>query len=317
MKIKAHRVSEWSGLALMSLVVSAGVAIAEPLASPGPLGGPKVLASDAPSTLVARDMAGRVIRLEIPAEEAALELLTLDAVTKEAVDRILDERARILDQLVVENIETLGRMRNSFAAGNRKEAAAMLRELTSKAKPLRERGRLRDEIASVLPAEQQTAFAALVTGYWDAIRAEIKAEQTGAEPAPADDQDASDQDDRELKGAGVGQPGKRAAGPIASLRGQAQGMAREYLMAIGQEIKRSYERTIARQGERFESIMTRLELSAESETKVRNLVTEHAQRTKLNSTPAQRRELFVKIFGVLTPEERIRAIEVLRSEDAE
>lgn len=258
-------------------------AFAQPGESPGTLAGPKVKARVETTSLVERDMGGRLKRLDIPAEEAALALLKLDPASKKKVDAVLSQRASILDEIVRENIELIGQIAGASQAGDRVKVVELVREIAPKFQPLSARGRLIDELKSALPEKQAAELERLVKEYqealWQDAQAESKAEGKAIRPA-------------EFAG-------------------------RERLAAIGQEIKRSYDRQFASKQQRFEKLLGELALPPEKETKVRNLVTDHAQKYRLNPTPQQNRELFFRIMGALNLQEQGRLLRLIREERGE
>lgn len=250
------------------------------------LSGPKVAATATAPTLIERDLQGKIRRLETTAEEAALALLDLDAATKEKVNKILAMRTAALDSVVVNNVPLLLKLQAARETGDRRDFAEVTGELAKAAAPLREQGRLKDNIAAVLPKAERERFETLVSEYWKAVvaeRREIMAKEQSS-----------------------GGAGLRTAGRAA---------ATEFALAIGQEIKRSYERTLGQRGADFDSLLKSLNLPMETETKVRNMVTDHAQKyiaQKGGATPAQNRELFFNIMTALTLEQRADLIRELR-----
>ncbi len=230
---------------------------------PAVLGGPPVAPSADAPRLAERDYAGRVKPLEIPPEEAAIGLLNLDAEAKERVDAILIARAAIIDRVVIENIESLLELQSARAANDRETVQRVLAELVAKLGPLRERGRLVDEIAAALPEDKAAEFRSLVADYWKAVLGE--------------------------------EGGGRATARVRT---------RETLQAFGREIKRSYDRQVTARVAEFDSLLAKLGLAPEQESKIRSLVTDFGQQTKLNPSPAQQRELVEKIMIVLEPAQR-------------
>ena len=93
--------------------LSLGMFAISAVAQDEPLAGPQVEAEDRARALVARDFAGRVARLEVPPEEAALALLELDPVVREATDRVLADRAAALDRIVMANVKLLVRLQSA------------------------------------------------------------------------------------------------------------------------------------------------------------------------------------------------------------
>lgn len=244
-----------------------------------PLKGPVVRQTVSPETLVETDFQGHIKRLEIPPEEAALGRLDLDEAARNKVQRILRERAAILDKVVVENIGLLLKFNTARQAGDRKDQALLLGEFSQKLTPLLQRGALGDELKTALTDDQKARFDSLVNGYWDAVVAERM--------------NAADME-------GGGRAGRKP--------GRAGILARERLAALGQEIKRSYERSIGQRVSDFDSLLKQLDLRPEQEGKVRSLVTDYAQRTKLNPNTDQKRDLIRRISQELDAEQQRRLL---------
>lgn len=240
------------------------------------LAGPTVAPARAPS-LVERDFTGRVKRLDLPPEEAALAHLDLDPAAREATTRILNERAAIMDRIVRDNIDLLLRFVTARQGGDRAAILSLLAEFNAKLGPLHARGDLVDELHDALPPATRGAFTSLVADYRRAI----------ADEAAAD---------------------AKAKGERARPRAIA---ARERLADLGLEVKRSYERQIGAGQKELDELIAELHLSSEQEAFVRNLVAEHVQKTKGKPTPAQQRQLVVSIMARLKPEQQRIVIERL------
>ncbi len=217
-----------------------------------PLAGPKVTEHtglDATHTLIQREFDGRIKRLDVDPALAAIERMELDDATREQIDQIVAERNAIIDRLVQENIGELAGLANASQGGDKARAMQGLRSMLELAKPFRDRGRLIEEIAPILPETERAEARRLVNEYWRAIVRERM------EIGPPDE------------------PGKKINFMQAS--------ATEMLLAFGQEGKNAFERTIGQQGKQFESLLKKLNLSAEQESKVRALVQDNvSQRLK-------------------------------------
>lgn len=241
-----------------------------PASTPGALSGPTIDApSKPPMTLVERSFGGKLRRLEISAEEAALERLTLSDEEKQLAAKILSERGSILDEVVGKNTDLLIRLQG-LRESRTPDGVAALRQMAAKLEPLRKRGRLRDEIASVLEIENQKRFLALVDEYQDAVIADTLAEL-------------------------------RKDKPSATL---AEATARERLLGLGQEIRRSYERTLAEKTGKLEEIITLLKLDEAQEAKVRALALEFGQQSMGRPTQSQIMRLIGDISRELNTEQR-------------
>lgn len=234
-----------------------------------PLAGPSVSESSG-ATLIEREFSGRIRRTEIPPEEAALALLALSAQEKTAAARVLTERAAILDRIVLGNIELLLQLATASAAGERAEQGEILAKLGTELEPLRDRGPLADELAGALTEDNARRLRSLVREYWSAVVQE-----------------------------GVADARKQGQ----TLR-PGQVVAREMRAAVGQEIRRSYERQVTARVAELDRQLAAMGLSPEQEGKIRNMVTEYAQKTRLSPTDADRRRLFAAIMGELSPEQR-------------
>jgi hypothetical protein len=250
-------------ITMLVVVGTAGIALAqEPV-----LKGPSV-SSPERATLVEQDFNGRLKRLEVPPEEAALKLIAIDEMTKARTDKVLAERAGILDKAVIENLELISRIHNAGQSGDKAEALELFKEFAKKLEPLKARGKLVDEIKGVLPEGKRDSYAALVKGYHEAAVKDTMA---------------------------------AAGGEKLTMK---EAVGREVLQAVGREIKRSYDRQITGRTADYEKLLAGLELKAEQETRIRNLVSDHFQATKGNPTVEQKREIFWKIYKELDRDQR-------------
>src|SRR5436853_2085458 len=117
--------------AAITLALAAGAWAQDKAPSkPDPLGGPRVNGGErvGPATLVQRDFSGKIKRLEVPPEEAALERLNLDQPTREKIQSVLAARAQVLDKIVVDNIDLVVRFANARQAGDKPEQIKLLGE---------------------------------------------------------------------------------------------------------------------------------------------------------------------------------------------
>lgn len=265
-----------------------------------PLAGPKVVertADQITATLVRHDFDGRVRRLDVDPAIAALEHLSLTAETREKINRVVAERNALIDRIVQENLGTLAAAAQSAQSGgagvDRRRAMEGLRELMELARPFRERGRLIDEVAPFMPAEQAAEARRLVREYWRAIVRERM------EIGPPDE------------------PGKRLTFAEAS--------ANEMLLSLGQEARQAFERTIGQQARNFEDLIRRLNLTPEQESKIRALAQDSAteRMTPPESgggyrEPTRRDQLrnagrFLEIYGMLDADQRRILLEQMRA----
>jgi hypothetical protein len=242
----------------------------QPTSAQPPLRGPEVAERSARGSLVERDFSGKLKRLEMPPEEAALGLLRLDEATKAKTDAILAARAEILDRIVTENIDLVVRFAGARQAGDRAEQLKLLEEFSKKLEPLSARGKLIDELKGVLPRDKASRLDTLVNDY---------------RRAAADDDVAE----------------ARTRGEQLS---RLQANLRENLASLGSDVKRSYERTVAAKAADFEQVLAQLSLRPEQESKIRGMVRDFVQETKGKPTPEQRRGLFMRIMALLDPDQQ-------------
>ncbi len=260
-------------------LVLTGAAWGQPSANDGPaseppadmLSGPRVAETTSERTLVQRDFSGKVKRLEIPPEEAALELLTLDKSVRSRVQRILDERAAIMDGILARNIDLLIRFQS---ARERRDRMKLLGEFRAAMEPLQERGTLRAELRAELPKSEAARFDELVDGYWDTVTKEAIAESKSADP-------------------------KAKPGEV---------IARERLQALGNEVRRAYDRLITQRAKQLDEILAKLDLTPAQDAAVRGHVARFVEQTKGNSSMNQRRELFGKVLAELDQDQKRRLI---------
>jgi hypothetical protein len=245
-----------------------------------PLAGPSVAESPGATSLVHVGYDGAIERPDVPVEEAALELLDLDEATRARVEDILAARAAILDKAVIENIDLLVQLRSAKSAGDKAQEVSLLGRFARELAPLRARGTLREEIGAALDETNLATFEALIDEYDEAIVAEAR-------------------------------ESAKQRGETFQVRRFARA---ERLKDLGREIRRSYERQIGSRREDFERLLAALDLTPEHEAKVRQIVTDFAQRTKLNPTRKDRAGVYLEILSVLSAEERSRLAAYVRGE---
>lgn len=247
-----------------------GAAAPADTAAPPALSGPRVENPDRPKSLVERDFAGKLKRLEVDPAQAALPLLDLNAEEKAATEKILNERAAIMDTIVTDNLREVVEMSQAFAA---RDAAAGLRlagELFRKSGALVDRGRLVDELAGVLTEANAAELHRLTNEY---LRAAIEesAQQNGVNGRP---------------------------------RGRQGAVAYERLAGWGNEIRLAFERTIVARGRELEDLLKQLGATPEQESKIRAVIEETYVATFGKPTKAQQTAGFIKIFGLLNDDQR-------------
>lgn len=266
----------WAG------VVLGAPAVGRALEQPEALGlaGPSVGSPSASATLVTRGFDGRIRVLEVSPEEAALALLSLRDEERAGAERVLNERATILDRIVFENVRMLLDVQAAQATGDARALGSLLVEFQRRLLPLRERGSLRDELAGVLASENLARLDAMVAEYERAIEDEAR---------------------------------ERAASAGERFR-RFEFLARTRLERLGLDVKRSYERGVASRIDDLEGAIASIGLSAESEATVRRLALEFAQKTMLKASEVERSAFARDVYRALKPDERRRLLEHARKE---
>lgn len=261
-----------------AVVVAAGwsVAVGQQSQPQDPLAGPKVKETQEERSLIKRNFEGRVQRLDITPDEAAVELLSLDSDVQKRVRTVLDDYNATLDRLVTGNLEMLVKFTST---PGRRERIELIREAKEAFKDLEAKGKLRERVSKELPKEQAERYESLIKGYWDVLIDDAVQQASKEEKAKA--------------------PGR---GEIA---------IREALVAFGQEIKRSYDRQIAAKTKELEEFLKKLDLSPEKETKIRNMFTEFFEKTKGNVRPQQKAEFVQRVLRELDKSQREKVLREL------
>lgn len=309
--------------ASVALGTEPGAAKPQPEAAPtttDPLAGPRVReggSSDRPAgapTLIERTFEGKLKRYDTRIEEAAAERLDLSPAERESVNAILAARAATMDGIVRENVELLLKGVSARESGDRKLIRENLIAMREKFGDLADRGGLLDELADALPTEKADELRAVVQEYWRALIEEETAKQRRdrvkfMEDVPADgepgEHDTKDEPAPDMDS----MPSQRTGGTRA---GNRQVLTRLALEEFGREIKRSYDR-IAQDGQkRLDEVIAQLALTPEQESRVRQIVLQHAQEAKLNPNSKQKTKLFFDVLRELTPEQRRKFMEIVR-----
>lgn len=291
-------------LALSATLAAPAAAQSSPKpATPDPLSGPAVDDENAGPTIVERTFDGNLKRLEIRPEEAALAKLNLTPEERTAADAVLSERAKTLDAIVREHIDLLVRQQAARAGGNNDEIAKVNKEFREAMRPLASRGGLGAELAATLEEPNARRYNRMVREYYAALLSQSRKEMPEGDPVPDGMMDGDVMRDDTMAPKSVkAKPEPRRAEA-----------ARQLLEVFGQEVRRSYDRIAAEGQSRLDDVVKRLALDTEQEARVRAIATEFAQKSLLNPTPAQRAEVFRKVLAELTPEQRAKALNMLRN----
>jgi len=137
----------------------------EPEDTPNLLAGPDVGEPAKQETLVTKSLDGGVQKLAAPPSIAALKLLELTDETRARIAKLLEQRAAIMDTLVLGNIELLSQVETVMAAGSPSEKFNILREGLQALGPVRAWGKLETRIAEALPREQRSAYRQQIREY--------------------------------------------------------------------------------------------------------------------------------------------------------
>ncbi|CAG0963492.1 hypothetical protein PHYC_00856 [Phycisphaerales bacterium] len=256
-----------------------------PTAPDPPLAGPTAAPAAATSTLVEVSFNGEVKPTEVPPEEAALQLLRLDAPDATEVQRqahaaaqgILAARAKFIDDFVVDNIPLLTMFGNAENTGDKFDQLMLAIEAMRKFRPLHEKGPLQQRIAGVLPEPDRERFDTLLGEY----RAALVADRHRRPKAD----------------------GKRP--------GRIEIVLTSKLESFGREVERSFQRVLY-SGDLVYRYATRgLKLTREQQRRLRELTSEHAAKGE-NATEADNRRLFGRAILLLDEEQRPRFIKNLK-----
>ncbi len=253
------------------------------------LAGPSVDIQAEHTTLVHRDFSGEFQRLDRHPAEAALDLVrerfAIDEDSAQAIDAILAERRKTLDDLVVDRLDVLIKLSNGGNDEDRAEAIAVLRQAMG---PIARKGQLGDRIRRHLPTDAATEHQRLEREYLE----------------------AAIEDRVALLQAEGGTMGERG------LRMRARAI--EMLVGLGAEVKGAYERTIVQQGQRVDELIALLNLSPDQEGKVRRIIQEYGEKTLLSKEArddaSSRLAVFLEVAAELTPEQRRTLLERARGE---
>lgn len=266
-------------LSPLGLAILASAAFAEPPASraadaPPALAGPSVASNEAALTLVERRYDGSLVLLETRPEVAAVERMPLAAASRARVEKVLADRAAVLDAIVARSIPLLTELNSASQAGDQYETIRLWMSFSERLAPLRAMGRLEHQIAAVLDPSEAEAFGTLVAEYRDAL---------------VEDARARADDPRKIRRLAV--------------------LAEETRRQIGQEIARSLERQFDDGDRRLEEALAVVDATPEQQGRIRALVEDHVSRTLLQGerpTRAQEAALILGILNVLEPEQRLR-----------
>lgn len=248
-----------------------------------PLSGPRVVDRDESSgkpTLVAHDFDANVIRPEATPEEAAVRLLSLNADSKDQIEKLLRERMIIVDKFVATNLDLLTKFGNAEATGNKLDQAMLLAQAAQKLAPLWKRGPLSGEIEKHLTDDTKPEYERLLNEYYTAVRDETR-RNTGEKK------------------------------PLWTIR------IDERLKALGREIERSFKRQLYNGEIIFQYVTPKLNLRPEQEARIREVCAKFAEELNGNdATKAQQVRFVLELGKALDPDQRRVLGKLLKGEQA-
>lgn len=286
---------------VVALSVFAGGAWAVEPPPANPLAGPPVGTKAERLTLIERDFDGKIKRLDMAPAEAAVRKMKLDDASRAAVDRIINERAALLDRIVRENLKLFVEGATARQAGDQEAARKAFAEFAGKAEALRQRGMIGREFAAVLPAEQAAEMESMVREYMQAVLAEPREGAGGAMGEEAMGEKERGRGDRPRRGAGM--------------RGEdRQRLAAETLRIVGAELARSYDRVVGTQVRSLDAFLKEINATPEQEGKIRQITGDSFQKNYGQAKPAEQARIFREVYLILTPEQREVALKRVREQ---
>lgn len=260
---------EWMGVA----VVSGGLLAAAVGASPDPLGGPSASKPALAPTLVLKSFDGKVVRPEMPAEEAALRQLGLSEEDLAPAKEILTRRAKILDDFVIGNIDLLTKLGTASATGDKLDQLSLALMGGYELRELWADGSLRAQIRKAIPAPRRAEYDRLLNEY----DREIVKEKQASTP-----------------------PGEKPKNRLEIAIG-------ERMESLGREIERAYKRQ-EYSGDLMYGVLTRgLALSGPKAAKVREVCREFAEKTRKNeASEKDKADMYFRVMSELDESERDR-----------
>lgn len=264
------------GAWVLAQPVGAPVAHQQPGERAAALGGPAVAAA-AGDTLVERDFAGRVRRLDVPPEEAAAAMLDLDEPTRGRVRAVLAERGRFLEALVADNVDLLVQLNTAAGTGDRLDQFVLGMRLLEQLGPLRESGTLASQIGPLLPPDQAARFDRLVREYW-----------------------------RHLVAEGVAPGEGERADPLGVVLG-------ENFRIFGEEIGRAFQRAIQSGDLIVRVVLAGIDLTPEQRERIDRIVFDFKARPPEGDAEKRYAQIAVAVLAHLTPEQQKKALARLKA----
>ena len=233
-------------------------------------------------TLVERDLAGKVRRLEIAPESAALQKLTrafsLSKADIAPAEQIIAKRAAKVDAFVENNIDLLTKMGSAFAGTDKVDQTQLLLEAAGKLQSSLLESPMEQQVCGALPKQHQKPFNQLVRTYWDAV-----AEERLGDPAT----------------------NKNAEGKLESRMAL---LGQERAAALGKQIELSLQRSLKSGSLTYTYLMKGITVTSEQEPKLREFFATHAEASKGDATDEQNKKLFWQVYSVLDTQQQTIAL---------
>jgi hypothetical protein len=264
-------------LLVSSCLACAALAQPDPSMAGSPLRGPEV-PDTRTRTLVKKTMTGRLERLQVRPEVAALQELDLDEQTAEAAREIVDERSFAVTMMLVDELDRIKEMTDKRTAGDREGAQAIFDEMWNAFEPDAPRSPLIEPLKAVLDDEQSAALRTLVDEYWESLI------------------------DWELRN-----NEKRQQNPEVRKRVE----RRQSLRLFQREVQEGYEASLRRYQQAIDAVADAVEPTPEQRHEIPMIIIEHIKRTRLNATPEQRRATNLEIYRMLDKDRKEKLFEYM------
>ena len=275
--------------------------------------GPRVGEKQGPPTLVHRDASGKLERLEVRPEEAAVDLLKLTPEDRKPLDDVFAARLVEVGKALQEHYELFIKLQTARQGGAKPdEIRPLMREFRPLVVGLVEPA-LVDRVAKALPEPRRNEYRGFVDEYKRALAAsEPIGERGGGAGAGTgggggrgrgvEGREKADNDGGEMK------PAEGVAAPIP---------ARIEMNLLLREFARSLKGIVDERKEHMDHFLKSIDASPKQEAKIRSITRAAAEANKKaggnggigEATQEEKIATFRKILEVLTPEQRKKAMQ--------
>lgn len=250
-----------------SVLLIAACLVASPT-SPGvlllhspPLSGPRV-EHDPREALITREVSGEIRLIDGLAEVAAVGRLDVPNEVKQRARELELERSRRLALRLVDELDLLRSLTDATRAGADAEARVLMAELCRRLEPNPEAAPLLEQLTALAGDDHAEELRSMVEGYWDALI-------------------------------------ERRAGPDAPPAARARAEATLLEQRFQRELRAAYESSLRRYQQAIDAVAEAVRPTPEQREAIRTIVIEHIKATRLQATPAQRRESMRAIYETL------------------